>query len=290
MTHPLHHNCLLCSSPILSKLEAYRHAYLVKCANCGFVFSSKIPTDAELSSYYSYSRRSTVSPLTINRYNEILDIFESYRKTNTILDIGCSNGYFLAVANKRGWLTYGTELTDDTIEVCSNKGIKMQKGVLNPEHYKNIEFDVVCSFEIIEHINNPVEEMKNIKRILRTGGVFYFTTPNFNSISRRLLQKKWSIIVYPEHLCYYTPKTADYLLKKNSFSKLKLITTGFSISRMSKVLRFQKVKKIALANTDEILRNKMEENIFLHFMKISVNALLILLKIGDTLKGFYQKK
>ncbi len=60
----------------------------------------------------------------------------------------------------------------------------MQEGKLNPKNYTDEEFDVITSFEVLEHINNPVEEIKIFHKLLRLGGLVYLTTPNFNSISR----------------------------------------------------------------------------------------------------------
>ena len=49
----------------------------------------------------------------------------------------------------------------EAIKICKNKGIHMQEGKLNPKNYTDEEFDLITSFEVLEHINNPVEEIKN---------------------------------------------------------------------------------------------------------------------------------
>ena len=92
----------------------------------------------------------------------------------------------------------------------------MNEGILNPINY-NFKFDIITSFEVVEHINNPKEEINNYNQILRKGGLFYCTTPNFNSLSRRILKAKWNTICYPEHLSYYTIKTLTKLLKDTNF-------------------------------------------------------------------------
>ena len=85
-------------------MPGYEIAYLTRCSDCGFVFSSRIPSTQELISYYEgYGRNDYLSPITIKRYHEILDQFESSRKTNKLLDLGCGIGYFLEVAKQRGW-------------------------------------------------------------------------------------------------------------------------------------------------------------------------------------------
>lgn len=285
-----HQNCLLCSSENLKELPLYGRNYLVKCKNCGFVFSKKIPSEEEIiKCYESYNREDYLSPVTIKRYNELLDKFEKYRKFNKILDIGCGIGYFLEEAKKRNWNVYGTEFTDKAINICKAKGINVQKGELDPLNYKPESFDVITSFEVIEHIYTPVREVKNIYSLLRKGGIFYITTPNFNSISRYILKKDWNIIGYPEHLCYYTPKTILYLLKKNGFKKLHLKTTGISITRIKKSKKKSEQPLISPYSDDEKLRVKAEKNIILFTFVKATNWILSIFGIGDNIKVIMRK-
>jgi 2-polyprenyl-3-methyl-5-hydroxy-6-metoxy-1,4-benzoquinol methylase len=67
----------------------------------------------------------------------------------------------LEVAKRKGWEVYGTEYTDEAVAICAAKGINMIKGKLNPAHYAAESFDIITSFEVIEHINNPNEELSN---------------------------------------------------------------------------------------------------------------------------------
>ncbi|MFC1732816.1 class I SAM-dependent methyltransferase [candidate division KSB1 bacterium] len=285
-----HYKCLLCGSNELKLLKRYQCAYLVKCKICGFVFSRRIPEQQELVRHYeAYGRNDYLSPVTIKRYNELLDFFEIYRKTNNLLDIGCGIGYFLEQAIKRGWNTYGTEFTDHAADICSDKGIKMHKGELDPQNYQSGSFDVITSFEVLEHINNPIDEINSIKRILKNGGLFYFTTPNFSSFSRLILKDKWNVIAYPEHLSYYTPKTAVYLLKNNGFNKLKILTTGFSLTRIQKSLNISDQPNISACSDDERLRIRFEKYKFLKILKLLFNSFLTLANKGDTLKAYFIK-
>ena len=98
----------------------------------------------------------------------------------------------------------------------------MHQGKLNPENYEPRSFDVIISIEVIEHINNPREEIQNFKSILRSGGGVYLTTPNFNAASRMVLKEKWNVLAFPEHLCYYTPKTIKHLFQLQNFSAVKI--------------------------------------------------------------------
>lgn len=292
-----HDKCLVCNATRLKPLKQFSANYLYKCNSCGFVFARRIPTEDELIKHYEgYGRNDYLSPITIKRYNELLDELEKYRKTNRILDVGCGIGYFLEEAKKRGWDVYGTEFTDQAISICETKGISMKQGVLDTNNYEPDFFDIITSFEVLEHINNPQDELNNFHHILRKGGLVYFTTPNFNSLLRYRIKEHYDIICYPEHLSYYTPNTVKRLFKKHGFKPLKVQTTGISLTRLRRG-NLRKVggnvnteKIISSTSRDEMLRNNIENKKYLQLAKVLTNNILTLLGVGDSLKGYFIKK
>jgi 2-polyprenyl-3-methyl-5-hydroxy-6-metoxy-1,4-benzoquinol methylase len=289
---PKHNSCLISGSTDLRPMIGYEKDYLVKSKPVGFVFCQRIPTEKELKDHYdTYSREDYLSPITIKRFNELLDDLETYRKTGKLLDIGCGTGFFLQEAKKRGWEVYGTEFTDKAIEICKSKGIIMKQGKLDHAWFGEGVFDVIISFEVLEHINNPIEEVRNINYILRKGGIFYFTTPNFNALERFFLKSKYNIIEYPEHLAYYTKKTANYLFTSNNFKKKKISTTGISITRIRTSLKKNSGEAlISPTSTDEKIRVSLEKNKISLLIKDLLNGILNFLGIGISLKGWYIKK
>lgn len=289
MNNPEHSACLISGSTDMRPLPGYPG--LVKSHPAGFVFHKGIPTLLELETHYAgYSRNDFLSPVTIARYNELLDFFEPYRKTGRLLDLGCGVGYFLEQAKKRGWEIYGTEFTDSAIEICQKKGAQMRKGKTDASMFPAGYFDVVTSFEVIEHINYPLEEMACTVGFLRSGGLFYCTTPNFNALERYRLKTAYRVICYPEHLSYYTPKTFHYLMKKANLRKVFLKTTGVSVSTL---LGDKKIKNVAGAvsaeSTDEKLREALDSGRFSKFVKSVLNGMLSLFGVGNSLKAAYVK-
>jgi 2-polyprenyl-3-methyl-5-hydroxy-6-metoxy-1,4-benzoquinol methylase len=287
-----HTTCLVCNSDRLGRKDRYSHAYLVKCARCGFIFCDRLPTEMELQDHYrgyNYDKQSQVSPITVKRYHELLDEFEKYRKNNLLLDVGCGAGFFLQEAMKRGWNAHGTEFSDAAIEVCSQKGIPVVQGVLDHSKFDNAGFDVIFSSEVIEHINNPSEELPNIYRLLREGGLYYVTTPNFNGLLRYYLKEKYNIIVYPEHLSYYTPRTLHFLFSRNGLKKKHLFTSGISMARLRASLAKCVERVDSAGATDEDLRIKIEQSWYMKWVKGILNFLFRLTGTGATIKAYYVK-
>ncbi|PKP49344.1 MAG: hypothetical protein CVT95_03485 [Bacteroidetes bacterium HGW-Bacteroidetes-12] len=286
-----HTKCLITNTQDLYPLKGYEKNYLVKSKSSGFVFCSKIPTEEEVFNHYNnypigYGADSAITTI---RINEVLDGFEKFRKTNNMLDVGCGPGLFLIEAKKRGWEVYGTEFTDNQLAYLNDKGIKTLKGKLTNDSFENDLFDVIISSEVIEHINNPLEEMKHFHRLLRKGGLVYITTPNFNAIERFLLKGNYEIIEYPEHLSYYTPKTIDLLLTQTGFEKLKITTTGISVARIKKSIKRKNNESPEHVSSDEALREQLEFG-YKRYIKLFINGMLNLFGVGNSLKAWYIKE
>lgn len=290
MRNKIHNACLICNNSSLKDLPDYKFAFLTKCSSCKFVFSKQIPSQQELINHYNgYSRSDYLSPITIKRYNELLDNFEKFKKTGKILDVGCGIGYFLDEAKKRGWEVYGTEFTDEAVSICSNKGIKVSQGKLERNNYSAGMFDVITSFEVLEHINNPIEELNNFNHLIRKGGLVYLTTPNFNSLLRYRLKSAYNVICYPEHLSYYTPRTLKKVFKLCGFKCQKIKTTGISLTRLKTSIGKSDQAIISKTSDDEKIRNKFETKWYLSLAKSIVNGVLTFIGKGDSLKGYFIK-
>ncbi len=283
-----HTKCLICGCENLVHLKEFVRVKLVRCKQCTFVFCLQIPTVEELKTYYSrYGLSQYLSPITVKRYHEWLDKFESFRKTGNLLDVGCASGLFLDEAKKRGWNVFGSEYGDEQVAHCRSKGIMMHQGPLTTGAFKGIAFDVITSIEVIEHINNPVEEMKLIYSLLRESGLFYCTTPNFNALSRYFLKDKYNIISYPEHLSYYTTRTLKNLMESANFRTEHIETTGISLTRFNQSTGRKLQAVVSETSDDEVLRRKIESRWYLRATKIIMNVLFKLSNTGYSLKGSF---
>ena len=290
MTASRHSHCILCASPRLQPLPRYAATCLVRCGACSLVFAERIPTSDELIAHYeTYGRNACLSPITVQRYHELLGGFELYRRKGRLLDVGCDVGYFLDLAKGHGWDVHGTEYTDEAVAICREKGLTIHQGPLHAENYTPGDFDVITYFEVIEHINNPREDLAQVSSLLRPGGLFYCTTPNFGSASRALLQEKWNVISYPEHLTYYTAKTLSRLLREHGFRIRRLESTGFSLSRYRAGTGRADPGSLGGESHNERLRRHLEKPLGRVIKKV-VNSALTLFQKGDSLKVWATKE
>ena len=287
--------CILCGSAKLKPVKEDKKPWLVRCGECGLVFSRQIPSTKELQEYYvDYTDYDYVNDVTRNRYLQWIDGLAPARKTNRMLDVGCGDGIFLEQAIKRGWEVHGTEYAEKWVTRCRAKGIQMEQGSLDASHYEPESFDVIVLLEVIEHINNPVEELTVAKSLLRKGGIIFITTPNYNSLSRHVLDTDWNVICYPEHLAYYTPRTLGRLFKDLGFAKIAIHTKGISPGRLMTSLKSHGNERInstdRIRGTDQKLRMQLESNSGMRLIKNSINLVLNWSRLGDSMHAWFRKK
>ena len=67
----------------------------------------------------------------------------------------------------------------------------------------------------------PLAVLQAIHRILLDGGVTIIKVPNYGSINRRVVGKKWCGFRYPDHQNYFTPKSLRQMGRKAGFTKFK---------------------------------------------------------------------
>ena len=57
--------------------------------------------------------------------------------------------------------------------------------------------------DVIEHLVDPVRDLRAIRSALSNGGYMFVVTMNMKSLKARLLRQRWDIVVNPTHLWFY---------------------------------------------------------------------------------------
>ena len=83
-------------------------------------------------------------------------------------------------------------------------------------------FELITCFQVLEHIPEPLELIKDIHSLLKPGGTFITVTHNLDAFSAKLLGAN-SPIYDIEHLQLFSPKTLEILLGRGGFSDVRLV-------------------------------------------------------------------
>ena len=105
-----------------------------------------------------------------------------FTASKTVLDAACGSGYGSAILSESGaQKVVGIDNSSEAIEYCE-KNYKKENLEFKKDDCEKItldaSFDVVVSFETIEHLKNQDNFLAEIKRVLKDDGIFIVSTPN----------------------------------------------------------------------------------------------------------------
>jgi 2-polyprenyl-3-methyl-5-hydroxy-6-metoxy-1,4-benzoquinol methylase len=100
-----------------------------------------------------------------------------------VLDVGCGEGNFLAKAQKKGAVAFGIELNKKAAEIAKGKGLNIHEELIN-DHGRDGFYDTVTSFQVLEHVADPLAFIRGCIRLLRPGGTLVIGVPNNDSFLR----------------------------------------------------------------------------------------------------------
>jgi len=88
-------------------------------------------------------------------------------------------------------------------------------------------FDVVIIKHVVEHLEDPVTALAEIRRITGPGGILIFATPNLSSLLKPCKGDKWIGFQDPTHISLREPEEWLFLIQKAGFSVITLFSDGF---------------------------------------------------------------
>jgi SAM-dependent methyltransferase len=271
-------------------LRAWRPGSSV-CASCGSSCRERIPDRLERDSHYAgyYEASPELSPLTTARLGEWARLLLPYKKTGRILEVGCGVGHFLAAATAEGFEAWGTEISTSGLSRLKERGFHVLSGALADLALPAEHFDSVVLFEVLEHVEDPGRYLAESRRVLRDGGLLLLTTPNFGSLSRRLLAERWRI-VDPEHLVLFTGRGLRLALKRAGFRPLRVWSRNIDPTEIVRGL-----KRRSLRGGEErqrqidACRATLASRPWLRTLKGVANGALRVLALGDTLEAWAER-
>ncbi len=166
---------------------------------------------------------------------------EFFKKKNcNLLEIGCSTGFFLEEAKSYGWNVKGIELNPSAVSFAKKKSIDVMNVDYVSTNFKK-KFDIICAFDVLEHLFDPLKIVKKVKKDLKRNGLFFLYVPNWQSATRLLIGEKNSHFIWPtHHLTYFTPKTLEKFLVKQGFKVIFWETQGLDLEDINWYLSHKK--------------------------------------------------
>ncbi|MCY9514122.1 class I SAM-dependent methyltransferase [Paenibacillus apiarius] len=197
---------------------------LVKCANCGLVYTSPRLKDSIVNRFYNeylggkykeyiHEYDSEFREQVFKEYMEIIESNSGF-DTGNILDIGCAKGSLLKVAKERGWKTYGIEVSALAGGDAEQHGVILIGDVLEQlERFEKENFDVVSMIDTLEHLKSPRATLQKIYSVMKNGGLVYIEVPNVEA----------GLDEMSRHFYLFSFETMEKMLSSIGFNKVEQI-------------------------------------------------------------------
>jgi 2-polyprenyl-3-methyl-5-hydroxy-6-metoxy-1,4-benzoquinol methylase len=209
-----------------------------RCSECETLFISPAPTEeAHLdyvvnSSAMAYWRNSMPvemkngrRPMYVDRVAYFLEMQQKYGwNPKSSLEIGAGNGEFAEELAAVAKIEQIVLLEPQDLDVKGHN-IKIIKGGFEELKSTNQLFDIVFSWEVIEHILEPDHFLRLIRGVLKSGRPLILSTPNERSVETRELGTDSSNILF-DHVRLYNPNSITKLLNRNGFRVIEISTPG----------------------------------------------------------------
>ncbi len=182
-------------------------------------------TGSGLHSNYILERQKRINSFS-KLYNSRLSLIENlYPCKGNLLDVGCGAGFFLNTAKERGWNCHGMEILPEYIKYAQEnfalKNIRLESLDQSITYNANF-FDVITLWDLIEHLRNPFNSLKEIYRVMKPGGLLVMWTPNVKNAI--FLKEKWTGYKILQHLYFFSGDSLKSMLKKAGFEIISLKT------------------------------------------------------------------
>jgi 2-polyprenyl-3-methyl-5-hydroxy-6-metoxy-1,4-benzoquinol methylase len=165
----------------------------------------------------------------IPRVDRLLELCRKYDvETNSILEVGAGFGTFCAELKRRNIFSriVGVEPTPDLAKTCRERDISILEMPVEKVQMNAGElFDVVASFEVIEHLFEPVAFIRHMTRLLKRGGILMLSCPNGQGFDIETLGVASNTVEH-EHLNYFNRQSLAEMLARCGLEILESFTPG----------------------------------------------------------------
>uniref|UniRef100_A0A7C5X213 Class I SAM-dependent methyltransferase n=1 Tax=Thermocrinis ruber TaxID=75906 RepID=A0A7C5X213_9AQUI len=154
-----------------------------------------------------------------------------------LLDVGCGDGRFLRHAKEQSFEVWGIDFDKKSVEnVKRNLGIDTVFAMSLEEFYeyakeKNLKFDVITFFEVLEHQDKPREFLDTVKRLLKDGGYIAGSVPNMD---RLFVEIDWEYFhgdYPPHHFLRFSKSSLEKALIFSGFKEVEVYKLDFSFHK-----------------------------------------------------------
>lgn len=219
--------CSSCQGSSFVLVKKQINGWLVeRCRKCGLVQIAPKPSKQDVAALYEhdwphFSPYQSQRTAHLAYFKKLLSFVLSHRqkkREQEVLDVGSATGILLSLLKRMGIQAVGIDVSKDAVSYCRKRGLEAYYGSLFDVSDKKkwtSMFDIIFVCQVVEHDHDPLLFFQTVGRILKPDGMVIVTTPNHDTMWRKIMGKRWIGYQHPEHLFFFTPSTLSTLMSKS---------------------------------------------------------------------------
>jgi SAM-dependent methyltransferase len=197
-----------------------------RCASCDFIYVRNVPSDQYLADWYqTFCGTSAEHYVPDRRLHKKLKnwwfakrIKGLARGRGRVLEIGYAHGNLLKALHREPTLEVeGIDYSEGPLKHLQSLGLNVSVASIERKNYPDKHFDVIVGLHVLEHVQNPICFISEVRRVLGERGRIYFQVPCPTYWRARLAGTRWKAFTPPWHLWYFSPKAMRIFLSQHGF-------------------------------------------------------------------------
>jgi SAM-dependent methyltransferase len=214
----------------------------VRCNGCGLVFLNPRVPESAIGRYYA-DYLPHRGPEAWGRWAALVRTAEArtdqarvrtvrslgpLTPAQVVLDVGCGRPSFLRLLHDQtGVRAVGTDFDSSgwSKEPGAWAGLSLHPGVLEALPLEG-PFDRITMWHVLEHLYQPVETLRHLRRLARPGTLLVIEVPDHSGLTRRLQGDCWAGYHTPRHTAAYAPATLGRLVEQSGWRVVRQYQWG----------------------------------------------------------------
>ncbi|MBN1999442.1 class I SAM-dependent methyltransferase [candidate division KSB1 bacterium] len=214
--------------------------HIVRCSACSLVYLLNPPQETALyDEYYKDIKfdpslyRADSPDSALGEYFAInqkrLKTIKTFKSGGSLLDIGCGKGLFLKTARDFGYQVQGLEVSNQAARFARQEfGFPVRVG--DVAESEDSLYDIITLWHVLEHFIDPLEKLRQIRRLLKPGGFCFIEVPNLYSLKFMLSRRKWVGGNHPRyHRTFFTAQSLGAMLRAAGFTRVRRLLLFYHI-------------------------------------------------------------
>lgn len=163
-----------------------------------------------------------------NSRRKLAFVQEHLPSGSSLLDAGANFGHFLSVSSER-YRARGFDISPAAVAASRERfGVDNAVGSVYDPPGDGAPWDAITSWDVIEHLADPLQALRCLHERLRPGGWLFLSTPDAGSLIGRLLGRHWHYLDPVQHITVFSRRSLRALLAHAGFEIVAMRSLGHS--------------------------------------------------------------